>query len=172
MIWNVVSPSIEESRFLLWSWWGLCKKKRFPFDHLNKKAFDWSNSGIMTRRNLKKSLRPKIMHHLDETLASSINSQHILVCKWKPIISDFQRFFSKSYSNWRITKGWKASDNLFLNTVNRADSRIIYDNLVRMVKKSTSLGCFPGIDLWHFLATSFRTGGISSLAPLNKRVTR
>ena len=86
MIWKVVSPCIEESRFLVWSWWGLCKKKRCPFDHLNKKAFDWSNSGIMTRRNLKKSLRPKIMHHLDETLASSINSQHILDCKWKPII--------------------------------------------------------------------------------------
>ena len=172
MIWKVVSPCIEESRFLLWSWWGLCKKKRCPFDHLNKKAFDWSNSGIMTRRNLKKSLRPKIMHHLDETLVSSINSQHILDCKWKPIISVFERFFSKSYSNWLITKGWKTSDNLFLNTVNRADSRIIYDNLVRMVKKSTSLGRFPGIDLWHFLATSFRTGGISSLAPLNKRVTR
>ena len=34
------------------------------------------------------------------------------------------------------------------------------------------LGRFPGIDLWHFLATSFRTGGISSLASLNKRVTR
>ena len=92
MIWKVVSPCIEESRFLVWSWWGLCKRKRCPFDHLNKKAFDWSNSGIMTRRNLKTSLRPKIMHHLDETLASSINSQHILDCKWKPIISDFQRF--------------------------------------------------------------------------------
>lgn len=166
MIWKVVSPCIEESRFLVWSWWGLCKKKRCPFDHLNKKAFDWSNSGIMTRWNLTKCLR------LDETLASSIHSQHILDCKWKPIISDSQRFFSKSYSNWRITKGWKTSDNLFLNTVNRAHSKIIYDNLVRMVKKSTSLGRFPGIDFWHFLATSFRTGGISSLASLNKRVTR
>ena len=40
--------------------------------------------------------------------------------------------------------------------------------LVRMVKKSTSLGRFPGIDLWHFLATSFRTSGISSLASLNR----
>ena len=157
MIWKVVSPCIEESRFLVWSWWGLCKRKRCPFDHLNKKAFDWSNCGIMTRRNLKTSLRPKIMHHLDETLASSINSQHILDCKWKPIISDFQRFFQ---SNWRITKGWKTSDNLLLNTVNRAHSKIIY-NLVRMVKKSTSSGRFPGIDLWHFLATSFRAGGIS-----------
>ena len=152
----------------MWSWWGLCKKKRCPFDHLNKKAFDWSNSGIMTRRNLKKSLPPKIMHHLDETL----NSQHILDCKWKPIISDFQRFFSKSYSSWRITKGWKTSENLFLNTVNWAHSKIIYDNLVRMVKKFTSLGRFPGIDLWHFLVTSFRTGEISSLSCLNKQVTR
>ena len=112
------------------------------------------------------------MHYLDETLASSINSQHILDCKWKPIISDFQRFFSKSYSNWCITKDWKTSENLFLNTVNRAHSKIIYDNLVRMVKMSISLGSFPEIDLLHFLATSFRTNGISSLAPLNKRVTR
>ena len=133
MIWKVVSPCIEESRFLLWSWWGLCKKKRCPFDHLNKKAFDWSNSGIMTRRNLKKSLRPKIMHHLDETLVSSINSQHILDYKWKPMISDFQRFFSKSYSNWCITKDWKTSDNLFLNTVNWAHSKIIYDNLIIII---------------------------------------
>ena len=145
MIWKVVSPCIEESRFLVWSWWGLCKKKRCAFDHLNKKAFDWSNSGIMTRRKLKKSLRSKIMPHLDETLASSINSQHILDCKWKPIISDFQLFFNKSYSNWRITKGWKTSDNLFLYTVNRAHSKIIYDNLVRMVKKSTSSGRFLGL---------------------------
>ena len=129
MIWKVVSPCIEESRFLVWSWWGLCKRKRCPFDHLNKKAFDWSNSGIMTRRNLKKSLRPKIMHYLDETL----NSQHILDCKWTPIISDFQRFFIKSHSNWRITEGWKTSDILFLNTVNRAYSKIIYDNLITII---------------------------------------
>ena len=54
MIWKVVSPCIEESRFLVWSWWGLCKKKRCPFDHLNKKEINWSNSGIMTGRNLKK----------------------------------------------------------------------------------------------------------------------
>ena len=98
--------------------------------------------------------------------------KYLLDYKWKPIISYFQRFFSKSYSNWRITKGWKTSDNLFLNTVNRAHSKIIYDNLVRMVKNSTSLGRFPGIDLWYFLATSLRTGGISNLASLNKRVTR
>ena len=148
MIWKVVSPCIEESRFLVWTGiWGLCKKKRCPFDHLNKNAFDWSNSGIMTRRNLKKSLRPKIMHHLDETLVSSINSQHILDCKWKPIISDFQRFLSKFYSNWRITKVWKTSENLFLNTVNRGHIKIIYDNLVRMVENSTSLGRFPGVYL-------------------------
>ena len=37
MIWKVVSPCIEESRFLVWSWWGLCKKKRCPFDHLDNK---------------------------------------------------------------------------------------------------------------------------------------
>ena len=98
--------------------------------------------------------------------------KYLLDYKWKPIISYFQRFFSKSYSNWRITKGWKTSDNLFLNTVNRAHSKVIYDNLVRMVKNSTSLGRFPGIDLWYFLATSLRTGGISNLASLNKRVTR
>ena len=131
-----------------------CEQDICPFDHLNKKAFDWSNSGKMTSRNLKKSLRSKIMHHLDETLASSINSQHILDCKWKPIISDFLRFLSKFYSNWRITKVWKTSENLFLNTVNRAHSKIIYDNRVRMVKNSTSLGpaSHPDVSLQHVRA--------------------
>ena len=32
MIWKVVSPCIEESRFLVWSWWGLCKKKGCLFE--------------------------------------------------------------------------------------------------------------------------------------------
>ena len=79
------------------------------------------------------------MQHLDETLASGINSQHILDCKRKPIISDFQRFFIKSYSNWRITKGWKTSDNLFLNTVNRAHGKIIYDNMYTLGLRNLAL---------------------------------
>ena len=110
MIWKVVSPCIEESRFLVWSWWGLCKKKRCPFDHLNKKAFDWSNSGIMTRRNLKKSLRPKIHPRRPRGSQSGREKgrdESFQVRTKEPLGTDSHRTISKNSSGCRLLIGHK-----------------------------------------------------------------